>query len=125
VDDGGRQILERALTGQPVGESSRRRPHPQGGLGRHARQPPRYALRAPLRGRRLTGPNTGPEPARNYTAGWSLGIRHHHAWERTAIVTDEDWIARAARMYAWMVPGELHVHPLAEDDQARAWLAGR
>jgi len=35
VDGGGRQILEKARTGQPVGESSRRRPHPQRSLGRH------------------------------------------------------------------------------------------
>ena len=35
MDGGGRQILERAPIGQPVGESSRRRPHPQEGLGRH------------------------------------------------------------------------------------------
>jgi hypothetical protein len=56
--------------------------------------------------------------------GWSLGIRHLDAWERTAIVTDVDWIARASRMFAWMVPGELRIHPLSEEDQARDWLAG-
>ena len=32
-----------------------------------SRLAPPYGLA--LRGRRLTGPNTGPEPARNYTAG--------------------------------------------------------
>jgi hypothetical protein len=64
VDDGGRQILERAPIGQPVGESSRRRPHPPGGLGRRARQPRRYALRAPLRGRRLARPK--PDRTRNF-----------------------------------------------------------
>ena len=55
--------------------------------------------------------------------GWSLGIRHHDAWERTAIVTDDEWIARAARMFAWMIPGDVRVHRLAEGDEARAWLA--
>jgi hypothetical protein len=51
--------------------------------------------------------------------GLSLGIRHLDAWERTAIVTDVDWIARAAHMFAGMVPGELQVRPLAEADAAR------
>jgi SpoIIAA-like len=56
--------------------------------------------------------------------GWGLGIRHHDAWERTAIVTDDEWIARAGRMFAWMIPGDVRVHPLTEADEARAWLAG-
>jgi hypothetical protein len=56
--------------------------------------------------------------------GLTLGIGHLNAWERTAIVTDVDWIARAAQMFAWMVPGELQVRPLSEADDARAWLAG-
>jgi hypothetical protein len=74
VDDSGRQILERAPIGQPVGESSRRRPHPPGGLGRHARQPRRYALRAPLHGRRLTRPK--PSPTRNFKLHSRSKTRH-------------------------------------------------
>jgi SpoIIAA-like len=56
---------------------------------------------------------------------WSLGIRHHDAWERTAIVTDDEWIARGARMFAWLVPGEVRVQPLEEVAEARDWLAGQ
>jgi SpoIIAA-like len=56
---------------------------------------------------------------------WSLGIRHHHAWERTAIVTDDEWIARGAGMFAWMVPGQVRILPLEEAGEARAWLAGQ
>jgi hypothetical protein len=58
-------------------------------------------------------------------AAYDLGLRHHSAWERTAIVTDQDWIARAARLFAWMVPGEFKVFPLAELDQAKRWVAGQ
>ena len=36
--------------------------------------------------------------------GYDLGIRHHDAWVRSAIVTDIDWLARATRLFAWMIP---------------------
>jgi hypothetical protein len=55
--------------------------------------------------------------------GFDLGIRHHGAWKRSAIVTDIDWMARAARMFAWMIPGEAQVFPTAELAQAKAWIA--
>lgn len=56
-------------------------------------------------------------------AGVDLGIRHHEAWERTAIVTDVDWIARASQLFAWMVPGELRVFSPPELEEAKSWLA--
>jgi hypothetical protein len=56
--------------------------------------------------------------------GFNLGIRHHQAWVRSAIVTDIDWMARATKLFAWMIPGEARVFPLSELDQARAWVAG-
>ena len=52
-----------------------------------------------------------------------LGIRHHGAWIRSAIVTDIDWLARAARLFAWMIPGEARVFGVAELEQAKAWIA--
>jgi len=56
--------------------------------------------------------------------GFDLGVRHHHDWVRSAIVTDADWIARATRLFAWMIPGEARVFPRAELAQAKAWVAG-
>jgi hypothetical protein len=56
--------------------------------------------------------------------GFDLGVRHHEAWIRSAIVTDIDWMARATRLFAWMIPGEARVFPLAELEQAKAWVAG-
>jgi SpoIIAA-like len=41
--------------------------------------------------------------------GFDLGVRHHEAWIRSAIVTDIDWMARATRLFAWMIPGEARV----------------
>ena len=56
--------------------------------------------------------------------GFNLGIRHHEAWVRSAIVTDIEWMARATKLFAWMIPGEARVFQLAELDQAKAWVAG-
>jgi hypothetical protein len=56
--------------------------------------------------------------------GFDLGVRHHGAWIRSAIVTDIEWMARATRLFAWMIPGEARVYPTAELEQAKAWLAG-
>lgn len=56
--------------------------------------------------------------------GFDLAVRHHGAWERSAIVTDIEWMARATRMFAWMIPGEARVFPLADVEQAKAWVAG-
>jgi hypothetical protein len=56
--------------------------------------------------------------------GFDLGVRHHDAWVRSAIVTDIDWMARATRLFAWMIPGEARVFGLDELDAAKAWVAG-
>ena len=56
--------------------------------------------------------------------GFDLTVRHHDAWERSAIVTDIEWMARAARAFGWMIPGEARVFPMAELQQAKAWVAG-
>jgi SpoIIAA-like len=56
--------------------------------------------------------------------GFDVGIRHRDAWVRSAIVTDIDWMARATKLFAWMIPGEVRVVPLAELEQAKSWVAG-
>jgi SpoIIAA-like len=56
--------------------------------------------------------------------GLDLGVRHRDAWVRSAIVTDIDWMARATKFFAWMIPGEVRVFPLAEFEQAKSWIAG-
>jgi hypothetical protein len=56
--------------------------------------------------------------------GFNLGVRHHDAWVRSAIVTDIGWMARATKLFAWMIPGEARVFPLGELEQAKVWVAG-
>ena len=56
--------------------------------------------------------------------GFDVGVRHRDVWVRSAIVTDIHWMARATRLFAWMIPGEARVFPRSELDQAKAWVAG-
>lgn len=68
----------------------------------------------------------GLEPAAwfdDIKTGLGLGIGHHSAWKRSAIVTDVDWVARAFQLFSWMTPGEVKVHGLDQMDEARRWVA--
>lgn len=49
--------------------------------------------------------------------------RHRAAWERTAIVTDIGWMARAARAVLGIIPGQALVYPQSRLDAAKAWVA--
>jgi SpoIIAA-like len=53
-----------------------------------------------------------------------MGVRQRQEWVRSAIVTDIDWMARTTKLFAWMIPGESKVFPIAELEQAKAWVAG-
>lgn len=55
--------------------------------------------------------------------GFDLGVRHRDAWVRSAIVTDITWMARATTLFAWMIPGDVRVFPLAELEQAKSWIS--
>jgi hypothetical protein len=64
--------------------------------------------------------------------GWSaralwddakLGIGHARAWERCAVVSDNDWIGHAVRLFGWMVPGDVALFGTAELDEAKAWVS--
>ena len=48
------------------------------------------------------------------TAGYSGGamledsklvFKHPRAWEKVAVVSDDDWIRRSIALFGWMVPG--------------------
>jgi hypothetical protein len=58
-------------------------------------------------------------------AGWELGVREHSAWKRTAFVTDQTWLARATRLFGWMMPGEFKLYPVAQLEDAKRWVAGQ
>ena len=56
--------------------------------------------------------------------GFDMGVRHRGEWVRSAIVTDIEWMVRATKMFAWMIPGESRVYPVAEIEEAKRWVAG-
>ena len=56
-------------------------------------------------------------------AGLSVEFRNRSAWKRFALVTDVDWIAKAMRLFAWKMPGELEVYEMDELDEAKEWVA--
>jgi SpoIIAA-like len=61
--------------------------------------------------------------AEDTKAGITLGIGHPHAWKRTALVTDVNWIAKALHMFAWLTPGEVRLYELGELEEAKTWVA--
>src|SRR5271154_2976800 len=50
--------------------------------------------------------------------GLEVLVRHHSSWKRYALVTDVEWIAKANRMFAWMIPGEVRIFDLDELEDA-------
>src|SRR5262245_23593598 len=61
--------------------------------------------------------------AEDTKVGVRLGIGHHSAWKRIAVVTDVDWLTKALHMFAWATPGELMIRDLDGYDEAKAWVA--
>jgi SpoIIAA-like len=55
--------------------------------------------------------------------GVTFGIAHRHAWKRTAVVTDVDWITKAIHMFDWLTPGEVRVFELHQLEDAKTWVA--
>jgi SpoIIAA-like len=56
--------------------------------------------------------------------GLEVELRNRSAWRRFAVVTGVDWIAKAMRLFAWAMPGEVKVVGMDELDEARDWVAG-
>lgn len=56
--------------------------------------------------------------------GLNAWVRNHAAWQRFALVTDVEWVAKAMRMFTWLTPGEVMVRDLDGLEEARAWVAG-
>jgi hypothetical protein len=61
--------------------------------------------------------------AQDTKSGVTLGLGHPHAWKRTALVTDVDWIAKALHMFAWLTPGEVRLYQPDELQDAKQWVA--
>jgi SpoIIAA-like len=53
-----------------------------------------------------------------------VGVELRTHVERVAVVTDIDWISHTTKLFAFLFPGDVRVFPLADAEQARAWLIG-
>jgi hypothetical protein len=53
-----------------------------------------------------------------------VGIEHLRAWKRIALVTDIEWMNVMTSLFGWMTPGDVRHFPLAQRDEAVAWVAG-
>jgi hypothetical protein len=53
----------------------------------------------------------------------TVGVENFRAWKRMALVTDVEWMKHTAKLFGWMMPGELRHFPLADRDAAIAWVS--
>ena len=52
-----------------------------------------------------------------------LGIGELKAWEKVAVVADNDWVHHMVKAFGWMIPGEVRVFALDNLDAAKSWAA--
>lgn len=57
-------------------------------------------------------------------ADYNIVVRHRGNVERSAIVTNIDWLRRWMKLGGWIAPGEAKLFRLEEVDEAKAWVAG-
>lgn len=55
--------------------------------------------------------------------GLRVELHDRKAWKRLAVVSRDDWIAKAMDLFAWAMP-ELKVFELDQLEEAKAWAAG-
>ena len=61
-----------------------------------------------------------------FSAGWEdtkLGMHHLTKWKRCAVVTNHDWVRHMVGAFRWMMPGELKVFDVADQQAAIDWAA--
>ena len=52
-----------------------------------------------------------------------MGMEHVTSWKKIALVTDVDWMVHLTKLFGWMTPGEMKTFPIADRDEATAWVA--
>ncbi|QUR69835.1 STAS/SEC14 domain-containing protein [Mycobacterium spongiae] len=51
-----------------------------------------------------------------------LGFSHLMSWERFAVVTDVDWMARSIKLFGFLMPAKLRTFSTADAGEAREWI---
>jgi SpoIIAA-like len=49
--------------------------------------------------------------------------RHPSAYEKVAVVTDEEWLRPALRLLSLLLPGQIRGFPVTELEAAKSWVA--
>ena len=55
-------------------------------------------------------------------AAAAVALQHRSSWQRTALVTDKDWVRNGVSTFGWMAPGELRLFEPSEREHALAWV---
>ena len=82
-----------------------------------------FVLHRKLRLLYHVGPDfTGFDPGAMWE-DFKVGIEHLTRWERVAVVTDVEWIGKAVRFFAFLLPATTKLFSRDEAAQARAWIS--
>src|SRR3978361_2248857 len=52
-----------------------------------------------------------------------VSFQHFSKWNRMAIVTDQDWVAKAYDALSYMVHGEIRSYAVKDLEAAKAWVS--
>jgi SpoIIAA-like len=81
-----------------------------------------FALNRRLRVLYITAADfTGFDPG----AMWDdakLGMRHFSGWDRVALVSDVPWLRTTTSAMSFMIPAEIRLFHLSEQDEAKRWI---
>jgi hypothetical protein len=69
---------------------------------------------------------TGADFALDAGAMWEdfkIGVEHLTRWDRIAVVSDLDWIKKAVRFFAFLMPATTQLFSPSEVAEARAWIS--
>jgi SpoIIAA-like len=73
----------------------------------------------------LLGPDAREVEGDAVKAGAGFRARHATAYERVAVVSDEDWVSPALRALSFLMPGKAKGFPTRDLADAKAWLAAK
>jgi SpoIIAA-like len=54
--------------------------------------------------------------------GFGSGVTHPSLWDRTALISNHDWVEHAMSLFGWMMLGDAREYPMERLDEAIAWL---
>ncbi|MFP4314258.1 MAG: STAS/SEC14 domain-containing protein [Alphaproteobacteria bacterium] len=66
-------------------------------------------------------------PGMEMAALWDdtkFGLQHWRDFKRMALVTDLDWVRNMTAFFAWMIPAEVKMFALDQEQEARNWVSG-